>query len=128
MPSESSTRWLILLSSTNVRWLSPTNYWTSRLPPSCTPKSRLIQRSNRIPPRKWLHLSWHRRTACVRPNTPGSWKNIVQCKRVTVRKKHRRNLSMAVEYKDYYKILGVNKDEDEKEIRQAYRKLARQYK
>lgn len=34
---------------------------------------------------------------------------------------------MAVEYKDYYKILGVNKDAGEKEIRQAYRKLARQY-
>src|SRR2546423_8031114 len=36
-------------------------------------------------------------------------------------------MSMAVEYKDYYKILGVNKDAGEKEIRQAYRKLARQY-
>ena len=34
---------------------------------------------------------------------------------------------MAVEYKDYYKILGVNKDAGEKEIRQAYRKLARMY-
>lgn len=34
---------------------------------------------------------------------------------------------MAVEYKDYYKILGVNKDASEKEIRQAYRKLARQH-
>src|SRR5439155_26996627 len=36
-------------------------------------------------------------------------------------------MSMAVEYKDYYKILGVNKDAGEKEIRQAYRKQARQY-
>jgi len=34
---------------------------------------------------------------------------------------------MAVDYKDYYKILGVNKKATEKEIRQAYRKLARQY-
>ena len=34
---------------------------------------------------------------------------------------------MAVDYKDYYKILGVNKNASEKEIRQAYRKLARQY-
>lgn len=34
---------------------------------------------------------------------------------------------MAVDYKDYYKILGVSKNADEKEIRQAYRKLARQY-
>src|SRR5947208_16711888 len=36
-------------------------------------------------------------------------------------------MSMAVEYKEYYKILGVNKDAGDKEIRQAYRKLARQY-
>src|SRR2546430_5207862 len=28
-------------------------------------------------------------------------------------------------YKDYYKILGVTKSADEKEIKQAYRKLAR---
>ncbi len=34
---------------------------------------------------------------------------------------------MAVDYKDYYKILGVSKNADEKEIRQAYRKLARQH-
>jgi curved DNA-binding protein len=34
---------------------------------------------------------------------------------------------MAVDYKDYYKILGVNKNASEKEIRSAYRKLARQY-
>src|SRR5215469_13125920 len=34
---------------------------------------------------------------------------------------------MAVDYKDYYKILGVNKDADAKAIRQAFRKLARQY-
>jgi DnaJ-class molecular chaperone len=34
---------------------------------------------------------------------------------------------MAVDYKDYYKTLGVSKNATEKEIRQAYRKLARQY-
>src|SRR5215469_5424883 len=34
---------------------------------------------------------------------------------------------MAVDYKDYYKILGVSKNAPEKEIRQAYRKLARQH-
>src|SRR5713226_6008925 len=34
---------------------------------------------------------------------------------------------MAVDYKDYYKTLGVNKNATEKEIRSAYRKLARQY-
>jgi DnaJ-class molecular chaperone len=34
---------------------------------------------------------------------------------------------MAVDYKDYYKILGVGEHADQKEIRQAYRKLARQY-
>lgn len=32
-----------------------------------------------------------------------------------------------MEYKDYYKILGVNKTADEKELKSAYRKLARQY-
>ncbi|MDR3709679.1 MAG: J domain-containing protein [Capsulimonadaceae bacterium] len=32
---------------------------------------------------------------------------------------------MAGEYKDYYKILGVSKDADDKEIKAAYRKLAR---
>src|SRR5256714_4013541 len=34
---------------------------------------------------------------------------------------------MAIDYKDYYKILGVSKDASEKEIKQAYRKLARKY-
>ena len=34
---------------------------------------------------------------------------------------------MAVDYKDYYKILGVDKKANEKEIRTAYRKLARKY-
>lgn len=32
-----------------------------------------------------------------------------------------------MEYKDYYKILGVKKDASEKEIKSAYRKLARKY-
>jgi curved DNA-binding protein len=32
-----------------------------------------------------------------------------------------------VEYKDYYQILGVPKNADEKEIKQAYRRLARKY-
>ena len=32
-----------------------------------------------------------------------------------------------MEYKDYYKILGVSKDADEKEIKRAFRRLARQY-
>jgi curved DNA-binding protein len=31
-----------------------------------------------------------------------------------------------MEYKDYYKILGVGRDADEKEIKRAFRKLARQ--
>lgn len=30
-------------------------------------------------------------------------------------------------YKDYYQILGVNKNADEKEIKRAYRRLAREY-
>ncbi len=34
---------------------------------------------------------------------------------------------MAVDSKDYYKILGVAKNADQKEIRQAYRKLARKH-
>jgi|SRR5579884_55332 DnaJ-class molecular chaperone len=34
---------------------------------------------------------------------------------------------MAVEYKDYYKILGVAKGASDKEIKQAYRRLARKY-
>lgn len=32
-----------------------------------------------------------------------------------------------MKYKDYYKILGLNKKADEKEIKSAYRKLARKY-
>ncbi|MDI3340202.1 MAG: DnaJ C-terminal domain-containing protein [Sphaerobacter sp.] len=32
-----------------------------------------------------------------------------------------------MEFKDYYKILGVSRDADEKTIKRAYRKLARQY-
>lgn len=32
-----------------------------------------------------------------------------------------------MEYKDYYKILGVDKNADDKEIKKAYRRLARQY-
>lgn len=34
---------------------------------------------------------------------------------------------MATQFKDYYKILGVSKTADEKEIKSAYRKLARKY-
>jgi molecular chaperone DnaJ/curved DNA-binding protein len=34
---------------------------------------------------------------------------------------------MAVEFKDYYKILGVDRNADEKAIKSAYRKLARKY-
>src|SRR5207247_235365 len=34
---------------------------------------------------------------------------------------------MAVEFKDYYRILGVDRSADEKTIKSAYRKLARKY-
>jgi DnaJ-class molecular chaperone len=34
---------------------------------------------------------------------------------------------MAVEYRDYYKILGVDRKADDKSIKSAYRKLARKY-
>jgi len=34
---------------------------------------------------------------------------------------------MALEYKDYYRILGVDRNADEKAIKSAYRKLARKY-
>jgi len=34
---------------------------------------------------------------------------------------------LRMEYKDYYKILGVSKDADDKAIKRAYRQLARQY-
>jgi DnaJ-class molecular chaperone len=34
---------------------------------------------------------------------------------------------MAVQYKDYYQVLGVKRDASEKEIKDAYRRLARQW-
>jgi len=34
---------------------------------------------------------------------------------------------MAVDYKDYYKVLGVSKDAKQKDIQSAFRRLARQY-
>jgi DnaJ-class molecular chaperone len=34
---------------------------------------------------------------------------------------------MALEFKDYYRILGVDRNADEKAIKQAYRRLARKY-
>lgn len=36
-------------------------------------------------------------------------------------------LIMPVEYKDYYKILGVSRESSDEEIRKAFRKLARKY-
>src|SRR5438874_2282269 len=38
-----------------------------------------------------------------------------------------RILGMAVEFKDYYRILGVDRGADDKTIKSAYRKLARKY-
>ncbi len=32
---------------------------------------------------------------------------------------------MATDYKDYYSLLGISEDADEKKIHQTYRKLAR---
>lgn len=32
-----------------------------------------------------------------------------------------------MDFKDYYKVLGVARDSTEKDIKAAYRKLARQY-
>src|SRR5437879_10239633 len=34
---------------------------------------------------------------------------------------------MSVDYKDYYKILGVDKNANQKDIQKAYRKLARKF-
>jgi curved DNA-binding protein CbpA len=34
---------------------------------------------------------------------------------------------MAVKFRDYYEILGVPRDADEKKIKSAYRKLARKW-
>ena len=34
---------------------------------------------------------------------------------------------MAVKYKDYYEILGIDRNAKEEEIKSAYRKLARKY-
>jgi curved DNA-binding protein len=34
---------------------------------------------------------------------------------------------MAIEFKDYYRILGVDRKADDKAIKSAYRKLARKY-
>src|SRR5207302_212647 len=34
---------------------------------------------------------------------------------------------MSVDFKDYYRILGVSKDADDKTIKSAYRRLARKY-
>jgi len=43
------------------------------------------------------------------------------------RVRHRFRARRSMEYKDYYKILGVDRGADAKEIKKAYRKLARQY-
>ena len=32
-----------------------------------------------------------------------------------------------MEYKDYYKVLGIAKDASQDEVKRAYRKLARKY-
>src|SRR5262249_20472087 len=48
----------------------------------------------------------------------GGWRGLLQS---------RRDTSMAVAYKDYYKTLGVEKSADAKAIKQAYRRLARKY-
>ncbi|HQK82481.1 MAG TPA: DnaJ domain-containing protein, partial [Atribacter sp.] len=32
-----------------------------------------------------------------------------------------------MEFKDYYQILGLNRNADEKEIKKTYRRLARKY-
>src|SRR5216117_39419 len=34
---------------------------------------------------------------------------------------------MSVDFKDYYRILGVSKDADDKTLKSAYRRLARKY-
>ncbi len=34
---------------------------------------------------------------------------------------------MGVEYKDYYRILGVDKRADDREIKAAFRRMARRY-
>jgi len=34
---------------------------------------------------------------------------------------------MALNYKDYYDVLGVGRDADKKEIRSAFRRLAREH-
>ncbi len=36
-------------------------------------------------------------------------------------------LAMSIEFKDYYKILGLNKSASKDDIKRAYRKLARKY-